>query len=230
MAATHDHRAARDRERRHRGRFLPASSRAVAGRAGRRAAGPFSLLCSILLCAAVGCGPPLLKLSAGRVAFEQPDDWRTFSRRTGEAGEFVCFQIPNPADVGTPDSANVSVSTLSQDGVTLEEFAGYRIAPVTNEPGGIVLETIDGPNPTTDRFVLMRAHQNETAYVIADRFAKRGTFFVHIRAAWPILEGTTEAWQTSFVRHVNQIFSGLLVDGKPIVAVGGITISKTRGA
>ena len=136
----------------------------------------------------------------------------------------MTYQIPNPADVGTPDAANVSVSTLFQGGLTLEAFSAHWIASVTGQPGGALLDRVDGQDPAADRFVLLTARQGDTPYVVADRYAKRGSFFVHVRAAWPTLRATTAEWEASLVKDVNALVSSIRIDGKAIGTVGGLVI------
>jgi hypothetical protein len=157
------------------------------------------------------------------VQFERPDVWREVLRRTMQNGELVAFQIPTPTDEGAPDAANASVATHVQDDLTLDAFVQYCLATITSTPGGALLAHVDGPNAAADRFVLLRAQQGTTRYVVGTRFAKRGSLFVYVQASWPLLNKTTKDWQRALI-DMNALFSDLRIDGEPIGKVGGFVI------
>jgi hypothetical protein len=130
-------------------------------------------------------------LLAGRVVIQSPGAWQIISHKLDASQDVVGFQIPNTADEGTPDSANVGVVVYDLSLATnATAFAQRRResggrAPKPSHSGGWVIHTFHDK-------------QGDTAYEIRDTYRTLGQRFgVHIRLAFPDLSKTTRSWRQS---------------------------------
>lgn len=161
-------------------------------------------------------------LEDGKVSFTIPPHWSVIGKKVRENGEVIAFQVPNAADEGTGDSANVSVFTQSSPGLTLDDFSNHWIESIVEDPGAVLLDRLSGDEPSQDQSAFMRAQQGQTPYIVADRYVRRGELFVHFRASWPLLENTKSEWTSSLIAKINDLFSRSLIDGAEIGEVGRV--------
>jgi hypothetical protein len=157
-----------------------------------------------------------------RVNFTVPADWAVYLQNTDNDGDAVIFQVKNPADEGTPDSANVVIKTYRDTNLSVEDVANFRSSYITKQPGGVLLKRQDGEEQNTDIFYQYTLHQGPTVYIGFDRIARRGDVLVHIIASWPVLEQTSEQWSATWIAETSWLFMNLSIDGQPIVITSTI--------
>jgi hypothetical protein len=115
-----------------------------------------------------------------RVAFTVPGNWAALITKSDAEKTVFAFQIPNPADEGTPDSTNVVVvsSHLAND----DERAAFQ--KTANMPK-------DGPSQRslTEGWQCWNfsAKQDKTPYQIWDCYRVINECGVHVRDSWPEL-------------------------------------------
>jgi len=154
-------------------------------------------------------------LMKGRLHFSAPVGWIELPRQTRETSDIVAFQIPNPADEGTSDSANVAVTAnWSLAERSIERFSEGPLRSLREMPGTIVVNDVTSADGS--RTVLSRGQQGSTPYLVIDTFGFGGGTHVWCRAAYPLLEGTSEKWNASVVRDYNTLVASITVDGKAV--------------
>jgi hypothetical protein len=155
---------------------------------------------------------PPYRLLGDRVGLIVGSDWVNIR----QLERVVAFQVPNPADEGTPHSANVAV-------VVHPEVTGSFENRVREASAGVsVIVRLPETASDRDALLLSRGQQGSTPYIVVDRVARRAGLDVHVRAAWPILEATTQDWHLRFFSEVNRLMSELTVDGSSIGSMGTI--------
>jgi len=156
------------------------------------------------------------QLLGDRISFAVNATW---VKLNGQTDRVVAFQVPNPAEQGTPESTNVAVMANSHPTDSLED----RIQSLTSSTGTLITRLPTRPSKR-DVLLLYRGQQGQTPYIIADRLARRGKIEVSIRAAWPILESSTDEWQSELLAQINQLMSDVSIDGTTIGAVGHLVV------
>jgi hypothetical protein len=166
---------------------------------------------------AQGRGVVLMK---GRLHLTVPSGWVDLQRQARETSDIIAFQIPNPADAGTTDSANVSVAANWSLGErNIERFSEGPLASLRQKPGTVVVNDVNSTDGS--RTVLSRSQQGSTPYLVIDTFGFGGGAHVWCRAAYPLLEGTAEQWNSDVVRDFNALVASINVDGKAVFASPG---------
>ena len=160
-------------------------------------------------------------LAKGRVTFSVPATWTQIDPKGIEG---IGFQIPNPADQGTPDSANLAVTFQVNPGHPFGESLRNAGAEIKAHGGELVMKV-----PKTslqDAVLLFHVRQGSMPYIIIDRLARRSDIEVHVRASWPLLPKTTDQWLADLLSQVNRLMETTAVDG---VALGkaGSAVART---
>jgi hypothetical protein len=153
------------------------------------------------------------RLAGDRVTLEVDGSWEEVRAK---AGESVSFQIPNPADEDTPDSANATIVARTLGKEPFEDRITRVAAKLT------VVTRLPKAANSNDVLLVSRGKQGDTPYVVVDRLARRNGVEIHIRVAWPILPATTADWQSQLIEATNQLISGVAVDATPIGMVGKV--------
>src|SRR4029079_4707226 len=104
-------------------------------------------------------------LAKDRVVFAVDSSWVKVGGRDDRT---VVFQVPNPADEGTPDSANVAVSVVTNASRPFEASV-ERVSA-----SGVVVTRLPRLQNAHDVFLLSSGRQGATAYILVDRLARRG--------------------------------------------------------
>jgi hypothetical protein len=170
--------------------------------------------------AAVSAEGKSVVLMNGRLHFTVPSGWVDLQRQTRETSDIVAFEIPNPAAAGTKDSANVSVvANWSLGERNIERFSEGPLASLRQKPGTVVVNDVN--NTDGSRTVLSRSQQGSTPYLVIDTFGFGGGAHVWCRAAYPLLQGTAEQWNSDVVRDYNALVAGISVDGNAVFASPG---------
>ena len=155
----------------------------------------------------------LLRFFGGRASLVSPAGWVLLTVDGIESTATVVFQIKNPADEGTPDSANVKVDMLESFGGVA--VAGNEIvARLKKEPGTAVA------SDTTDdggvRVILTRAQGESAPYVIIDVLVGRANLGVWCRAAYPLLDTTTREWHEAMLREFKKLVGSVHLDNEVV--------------
>jgi hypothetical protein len=125
------------------------------------------------------------------------------------------FLIPDSATDGTPDSANAGISIEPmRDGMNITNFSGLRLESVPNPYGYAVLTKIFSGDKWCS--AVTRAQQNETPYVIMDRFGVDQGVMVFFRVAQPVLKNNNDVVQLS-ISNFNAVVRSLKIGGTNMV-------------
>jgi len=115
-----------------------------------------------------------------RIRFSVPGDWPVIASKSTPEKTIFAFEIPNPADKGTPDSSNLAItSTYLKDSVDRDAFEkkGPRM-----DNGAQERKLVEGW-----RCGSLSANQKSTQYVIWDCYRIVADCGVSVRLAWPHL-------------------------------------------
>ena len=143
----------------------------------------------------------------GYVAFVAGDDWPVQQMQTKMPVAMAVFQVPNPADEGTPDSTNLIVQFFEHG--SEQEKTVYAAAVKQYGSTAPVVESFKG-------WTLHRqeALQDETLYSIWD--AKRGDIAdvsTSVRLAWPHLASNSADYAAQmeriFTTFLDSVWGGL---------------------
>jgi len=138
----------------------------------------------------------------GYVAFAAGDDWPVVARSTDLPVIAAVFQLPNPADAGTPHSTNLAIRffDLSVEEARLE-FENADNALSATPP---IRETIDDWSITRQR-----ASQGVTEYSVVDAKRKLTSLSVAVRLAWPHLPDNPSTYTDDMERTLRAILSSI---------------------
>jgi hypothetical protein len=139
--------------------------------------------------------------SGGYIAFRVEADWPVVATRSQPPLSLFVFQLPNPADEGTPDSTNLAVSVFQLD--SEEGKAAFARPPIAT-----------GSEPKRERIedweVLRReGTQGGTTYAILDarRAFRHGG--VAIRLAWPRLAANAPDYEAGIERTLRALLASV---------------------
>jgi hypothetical protein len=157
-----------------------------------------------------------IELPQGKARFAVPADWVDFASKSGGDFAATVFQVKNPADEGTPHSANCGVSVRVDRATSAGDFANAWIAWRQEAAGATLLSRFDKGAPLSDVFAFYRWQQESVPYVAVDRYSKRGDVLVQISVAWPLLPATTAEWSKKMIDDTNRLLSDLTISGEPL--------------
>lgn len=143
-------------------------------------ASSISLICCLVAAFASPAADRVVFTIVARIQFSVPGDWRVISSKSGAINTLFAFQIPNPADEGTPDSTNLVVIAYN-----LRESSAkttFERKESTPEQGAQKAKLVDHWSCTT-----FSAMQETTEYKDWDCIRKIVDCGVYVRAAWPHL-------------------------------------------
>jgi hypothetical protein len=139
-----------------------------------------------------------------RVRFSVPGDWPVIASKSTPEKTVFGFQIPNPADKGTPDSTNLSIVSLylkdTQDKDAFEKKSSSPDHPAQEKT------VVDGWRCTT-----FSAMQKSTQYVALDCRRIVNDCGVWVRIAWPHLPKNP----ADYDKRMEAILSDLLASVVP---------------
>lgn len=127
-----------------------------------------------------------------------PADWAVLVMQPKLPNAMTAFQIPNPADRGTPDSTNVAVAGFapgSKEGqATLARLKTQfpKKNPKTRSSGGWGIEEYSGRQGATD-------------YTIYDATRKLPDRVLFVRLAWPHLPKNPSDYEVQMRRAFEQL-------------------------
>ena len=115
-----------------------------------------------------------------RVQFTVPGDWKVMSSRSDKDLTVFVFQLPNPADEGTPDSTNLAVvSSYLRDDASRDAFEKKASE---RDPRAREQHLVESWSCST-----FTAKQGATNYDVWDCYRVVAKCGVHVRFAWPSL-------------------------------------------
>jgi hypothetical protein len=149
------------------------------------------------------------------VTFDAPKDWILQNHLVNSNSESFQFLIPDPATDNTPDSANAGISIEPIcDGMNVTNFSGLRLEGTPNSYGYAVLTKIFSGDKWCS--AMTHAQQNETPYIIMDRFGVDQGVMVFFRVAQPVLTNNNNVVQLS-ISNFNALVYSLKIGGTNMV-------------
>jgi len=144
----------------------------------------------------------------GSVRFAVPGDWAVLSVQSLPPGPTFAFQVPNPADQGTPDSTNISVTI-------------FRLSDKTADGARQVIGKAYGSAPPkisnykTWTIYTQEASQGQTAYTIVDGVHDDNHLdtAVAIRLAWPHLRRNAASYDADMQAQLRQLLDSVAIQG-----------------
>jgi hypothetical protein len=161
-----------------------------------------AVLC-ILLASAALCAEDRVVFSIyARIQFSVPSDWLVISSKSDAVNTVFAFQIPNPAEEGTPDSTNlVSVaSDLKQPG------AKTAFEKKASNPEQKAEKRKLSGHWRCSRF---SATQGSMEYEIWDCFRTVTNCGVYVRAAWPHLPKNPPEYDKTMETRLTQVLNSV---------------------
>jgi hypothetical protein len=116
----------------------------------------------------------------GYLVIPAEDHWSVLSMKTKTPVIEALFQIPNPADAGTPESTNLVIQFFPL--ASAEGRAAMAESPPRAGPEPARVETVGGWTVTRQRGTL-----RATTYSVVDARRELTGFAVKVRFAWPHL-------------------------------------------
>jgi hypothetical protein len=158
-----------------------------------------SVLVGILLASRADAVELTIVTPKGFVSFAAGDDWPVVGSQTKTPVAVMAFQVPDPADEGTPDSTNLAVS-LFDAGSDQGRKAIAGIGRQYGQKPPTVLRV--GEWKTFEQ----TAAQNGTEYTILDASRQVADVTVSVRLAWPHLAGHSK----DHAHEMRQLFESTL--------------------
>jgi hypothetical protein len=155
-------------------------TRRTSGRASRGLSDGLILFCTLLVALSLFADDKVEFSIVSRVRFTVPGNWKVISSKSDSIVTVFAFQIPNPADDGTPDSTNLAfIASDLKDSVarsTFEKKASGR------EPNARERKLVEKWACTS-----FSGKQGTTTYEAWDCYRIVAECGVHVRLAWPHL-------------------------------------------
>ncbi len=164
----------------------------------------FSLLLSALLSLA-NAAENVIHIQNGQVSVRCPTSWIIIAHKpAGSPSDVVAFQIPNPADEGSDDSANLSVVAFDvrQTEAMLKFTQGILEHEKKKHPSKEVGEW--AVHTWNDK-------QGNTSYEIRDCYRTAKPFGLHVRLANPKLPKTTKEWSDKLDADFKKLLESITV-------------------
>lgn len=146
----------------------------------------------------------VIHLQRGNVIVRSPESWVIIKHQVGSTSDLIAFQILDPADEGTDDSANVTVIAfdLREVHATLKFTQSLlehgKLKHVEKEQGKWIIYT-------------WHSKQGETNYEVRDCYLTSNKYGIYVRLAFPKLEKTTKEWSTKLDVDFKQVLEALEV-------------------
>lgn len=126
----------------------------------------------------------------GSIRFTVPGAWKVITSKSGPTQTIFVFQIPDPADVGTPDSTNLALTTYNLKDPTMKN-AFLQIQSNPN-PASKPTDILDGWNCST-----FSGAQRQTTYSVMDCSRSLEQVGIRVRIAWPHLTNNPSDYDDS---------------------------------
>ncbi len=176
-------------------------------RCARNQLGVNSLATAVLLCILFGfvalCAEErVVFFIYARIQFSVPSDWRVISSKSDAMNTVFAFQIPNPAEEGTPDSTNLVIvaSDLKQPGAKIA-FEKKASSPEQKAQKKKLVDHWGCSN--------FSAMQGSTEYEIWDCFRTVTDCGVYVRAAWPHLPKNPSEYNKTMETRLAEVLNSV---------------------
>ncbi|HEY2071632.1 MAG TPA: hypothetical protein VGG48_18880 [Rhizomicrobium sp.] len=123
----------------------------------------------------------------GFVGFDANSSWGVLAMQTKPPVTVTAFQIPDPADDGSPDATNLAVSLYQKDSPE-----GQDAIASTEQKYGMFTIATESHNDWTVH--VRRTAQDGTIYIMLDAQAPRADMVCGVRLAWPQLDSHAEGY------------------------------------
>jgi hypothetical protein len=140
----------------------------------------------ILAIPLIAFGSPEAKVRMGivtktdKIGFTVGADWKVIAMQSKLPKAVAVFQIANPADDGTPDSTNLSISLFEASSPEEKDSLASLL-------GGRAEGKVDKTKHGDWEVLSYTGQQDSTAYSIRDAFKPVADCIVMVRFAWPHL-------------------------------------------
>ena len=143
----------------------------------------------------------------GRIHFTVPGDWKVISSKSDAVNTVFAFQIPNPADEGTPDSTNLVVVAYNLKDRSAKTM--FEKKESTPDQGAQEGKLMDHWNCTT-----FSAMQGSTEYKDWDCVRKIADCGVYVRAAWPHLPKNSPQYDKTMEANLAEVLKSIAASPK----------------
>jgi hypothetical protein len=161
-----------------------------------------ALLCILFASTALCAGGRVVFSIYARVQFSVPPDWLVISSKSDAVSTVFAFQIPNPAEEGTPDSTNLVI-----------------VASDLKQPGAKTAFEKKASNPDqraqkrklVDHWLCnsFSATQGSTDYEIWDCFRTVTDCGVYVQAAWPHLPKNPQEYDKTMETRLAEVLNSV---------------------
>ena len=162
-----------------------------------------AVLLFMLLTSAALCAEDRVVFSIyARIQFSVPPDWLVISSKSDTTNTVFAFQIPNPAEEGTPDSTNLVIvaSDLKQPGAK----AAFEKKASNPEEKAQKRKLVDHWGCSS-----FSATQGSTEYEIWDCCRTVTDCGVYVRAAWPHLPKNSPEYDKTMETRLAQVLNSV---------------------
>jgi hypothetical protein len=156
--------------------------------------------------------PSDVSIRGQRIKLVRPKSWVRITVEGADPDEVALFQIPNPADEGTSDSANALVTVGRWPNVKIGGDA--RLADIMSRPGSVIVSDLTGDDGR--RVILARMQLGRTPYLEISLLRSMGNLSVWCSTTYPLLEKTTAEWNDAILRDFKAFASSVSADGATV--------------
>ena len=144
-------------------------------------------------------------LSGGFIKFSAPPAWPVIMEKSEGNPQFIAFQVKDPADTGTGESARVSVDTkLLDDSSNFQPIVNVGMDKAKAMPG--YEQHTENVDSTVLRYFALNG---KTRYEYRETWYLNTHLVIHVRCARPMLAATTPQWTAEYEKGCAQIMQSL---------------------
>jgi hypothetical protein len=143
----------------------------------------------------------------GRIQFCVPGDWHVISSKSDTANTVFAFQIPNPADEGTPDSSNLVVIAYNLKDHSAKTM--FEKKESTPDQGAQKRKFMDHWSCST-----FSAMQGSTEYKDWDCLRRIADCGVYVRTAWPHLPKNPPEYDKTMEAELAEVLKSIAASPK----------------
>jgi len=177
-------------------------TRGTSERASRGALSGVFLLCAMFMVPSLFADDKVEFSIVSRVRFTVPGNWKVISSKSDPAITVFAFQIPNPADEGTPDSTNLAfIASYLKDSAARSAFEKKAS---TREPNAQERKLVEKWACTN-----FSGKQGATTYEAWDCYRIAAECGVHVRIAWPHLPKNPPDYDKSMEEALEEVLKSV---------------------
>lgn len=154
---------------------------------------------------AVASQPGLVDFTiVDRIQFSVPGDWPVITSKSTSEKTVFAFQVPNPADEGTPDSSDLSI--IATDLRTAQDKDAFQTQPRDNSHNAVERKLVEGWDCSSSSAV---QNSTRTEYVIWDCRRVIHDCGVFVRVAWPHLPKNSPDYDDQMVKVLTNFLTSV---------------------